>query len=304
MIEIFLNVVAPIFIMASLGAVLAKWKKVAAPPLSNATLFVFSPALIFNSLYKSQLPVELSFRILVFVALLATSLYLLSWVIARLGRFESTMESAFLLSTLFMNSGNYGIPVALLAFGQEGLERAALFFVVQAVLGTTLGVYLASRSQAVGASAFLEVLKMPMVYAAVAALSLNLLHITPPQVLLRPMEIMGAAAIPSMLLVLGIQLAGGMVRENYPAVTAASLIRLVISGGLAFGLTSLLGISGVTQQVLIVLASMPTAVFPIILATSFNARPQFVTSVVLVSTLSSLLTLTGLITFLKSVALG
>ena len=144
---------------------------------------------------------------------------------------------------------------------------------------------------------------MPMLYAALAALVFNYFQIPVPSVILGPLKIMGNAAIPTMLLVLGIQLGSGApLKENAGGVVTASFVRLVVSGGLAFGITSLLGITGVTQQVLIVLASMPTAVFPIILATSFNTKPQFVTNVVVVSTITSLFTLTALITFLKHTA--
>ncbi|MBI4311098.1 MAG: transporter, partial [Chloroflexi bacterium] len=55
------------------------------------------------------------------------------------------------------------------------------------------------------------------------------------------------------------------------------------------------GISGVTQQVIVVLSGMPTAVHTIILATEFEARPNQVTSTVALSTAASLVTLTLLI---------
>ena len=79
-----------------------------------------------------------------------------------------------------------------------------------------------------------------------------------------------------------------------------STLRLLVPVGLAYGLTSLLGINGLTQEVLIVLSAMPTAVFTIIIASEFDARPTFVTNAVVLTTLGSLLTVAPLIWFLRT----
>lgn len=130
------------------------------------------------------------------------------------------------------------------------------------------------------------------------ALLVNVTHLPLPLFVSKPAELAGSAAIPTMLLVLGMQLSTHPVLENLLALFTATFVKLILSAGVAFLLTTIMGIQGLTQQVLIVQASMPTAVFTIILATEFDARPQFVTGVVLVSTLASTLTLTVLLSFL------
>jgi predicted permease len=74
-----------------------------------------------------------------------------------------------------------------------------------------------------------------------------------------------------------------------------------LSAVVAFLVTSVVGLDGVAQQTVIIVAAMPTAVFTTILATEFDAEPKFVTSAVVLSTLASIGTLTVLITVLRNV---
>jgi len=64
-------------------------------------------------------------------------------------------------------------------------------------------------------------------------------------------------------------------------------------------LTIALGMSGVARDVMIIGAAMPTAVFTILTATQFNARPRFVSDVVVVSTLASIVTVTAVLAVLS-----
>ena len=122
-----------------------------------------------------------------------------------------------------------------------------------------------------------------------------------PQSISEPVRILGAAAVPSMLMVLGLQIGEKFSLEQTRALIATCFIRLIISGGIAYALTIPFGFTGLSQQVLIVMASMPTAVVTIILATEFKAKPTFVTNAVVLSTFGSLVTLTVLISIVKEV---
>jgi predicted permease len=78
----------------------------------------------------------------------------------------------------------------------------------------------------------------------------------------------------------------------------ASGIRLLAAPLIALALALALGVSGLTRQVSIVQSAMPTAVFSGVLATEFGNDSDFVTAVILVSTLLSILTLSVLLSLL------
>ena len=300
MLDIFIEVVSPVFLMAGIGALIRRFRNVPSDSISQITLYIFAPALVFHSLAGTEIPLEEMAKIALFTVCLAAALYLLSIAVAKalfLGR-EGT--SAFLLATLFMNAGNYGLPVALLAFGEVGVQFAVVFFVCQATLGGTLAVYLASRSQLEIKDALLSVLRMPLVYGTVLGLTVNLLELEMPTTISEPARILGNAAVPSMLMVLGIQLATRFSFEDLRSLVAAVFLRLVVSAGAGYLITLALGIDGLLQQVLVVVSAMPTAVFTTILANQFQAKPTFVTNAVVLGTLLSLVTLTALITVVET----
>ena len=300
MLEIFIEVVSPVFLMAGIGALIRRLRNVPSDSISQITLYIFAPALVFNSLAGTEIPLEEMGKIALFTVCLAAALYLLSIAVARLLSLGREDTSAFLLTTLFMNAGNYGLPVALLAFGEVGVQFAVVFFVCQATLGGTLAVYLASRSRLGIGDALKSVLRMPLVYATVFGLAVNLLELQLPTTIAEPARILGNAAVPSMLMVLGIQLATRFSLEDLRSLTAAVFLRLVVSAGAGYLITLALGIDGLLQQVLVVVSAMPTAVFTTILANQFQAKPAFVTNGVVLGTLLSLVTLTAIISVVEA----
>ena len=300
MLEIFIEVVSPVFLMAGIGALIRRLRNVPSDSISQITLYIFAPALVFNSLAGTEIPLEEMGKIALFTVCLAAALYLLSIAVARLLSLGREGTSAFLLTTLFMNAGNYGLPVALLAFGETGVQFAVVFFVCQATLGGTLAVYLASRSRLGIGDALKSVLRMPLVYATVFGLAVNLLELQLPTTIAEPARILGNAAVPSMLMVLGIQLATRLSLEDLGSLTAAVFLRLVVSAGAGYLITLALGIDGTLQQVLVVVSAMPTAVFTTILANQFQAKPAFVTNGVVLGTLLSLVTLTAIISVVEA----
>jgi len=297
LLSVFINVVFPVFLMAAVGMAFAHFRKASPSTLAQAVLYVFSPALTFHSLATTEIPPGDVGLIALFSLVLLALLYGLAFAGAKLLRLDRKLEASYILTVLFMNSGNYGIPVALLAFGQEGMDRAVVLFVVQAVLGGTVGVFFASRGTRTVMDALRAVVKMPMGYAALLGLVVNLTGVTLPPFLERTSNILAQAAIPGMLLVLGIQMYQNFRVVQLRVVSASVISRLILSVGLAYVATVLLGIGGLTQKVLIVVSGMPAAVFVTILATEFDARPDLATSAVLVGTLASMVTLTVLLTF-------
>ena len=124
--------------------------------------------------------------------------------------------------------------------------------------------------------------------------------VTLPTAIARPVELLSAAAIPSMLLVLGMQFEKGAWPERPGLVAAAAVLALVVSPLLGFLLARLLGLEGIARQAVIVESAMPSAVITTILALEFDVAPKFVTSVVVVTTLASPVTVSLLIALLQS----
>lgn len=300
MLDVFLNVIMPIFLVAVIAAAFQRWRKVPVGPLSQVTLYILTPSLIFSSLIQQEIPASASARV-VGAMLLSTALVLaVSIAISKLLRHDRAMQSAFTLSTGFPNSGNLALPILLLAFGDPGLALGVIVFVTQAIVGQSLGVFIAARSQMNGLEPLKQVFRLPAVYAIGAALLVRLLGIELPPVIFQPVNLLSQAAIPVMLVVLGLQLGIGFNLDSFGSLAAALMIRLVVSAPLAYLATGILGLGGLSRSVVIIVSAMPVAVFTTILSTEFRANPRFVTNVVITSTLLSAVTLTAVISAVRS----
>jgi predicted permease len=290
------NNIVPVFIIIGLGYILERRLKIEIKSVSRTIFYALTPCLVFSSLVKSTVSGGEFWHIASFEILITLVVALVAWGVARALRFDRATGSAFLLTILFVNAGNYGLSVNQLAFGDEALARAVIYFTVSSLLINTLGVYLASWGKARAGDALANVFKVPIVYAVFLAVFVKLinLNVTGSPVF-KAVETVGKGAVPLMLLLLGMQLARTSLAQGMKMAGLAAFIRLAVAPVIAFSLANLLSLAGPTLQACVVEASMPTAVTTAVLAIEFDARPEFVTSVIFLSTLASPITLTPII---------
>ncbi len=300
LLAIFANTILPIFVVAGLGYGLARYLHADVKSVSRITFNVLSPALVFYKLVTAQLSAGEFGRMALFAACVMLGAGLLAWLFSRLFGLRGPTTSAFISLAMFANAGNYGLPLVLFAFGQEALTRATIYFVIHLVLLYTVGIVVNSSSQGGGRLVLQRAVRVPHLYAILAALFFVLTRIPVPTPLLRPVSLLNDAALPMMILLLGMQLEGATLPAQPWLVGAATALRLVVLPALALGLTVLFGFTGADRQAAVVQAAMPAAVMITVLATEYQTDPPFVTAVVFLSTLLSPLTLTPLIAFLQA----
>lgn len=299
MLSLFASVVLPVFIVAGLGYLVEKRLHPPIAPLNQLVLYVLMPSLVFTSLLPIDFRSEEPLRITLFAFLLAFAMLAVALVIVRAARLDRVTSSAFMLTAAFPNLGNYGLSVVLLAYGREGVAVGVILLAVQSLYGLTLAILIASSGHASLLRSLGEVFRQPMIYAVIAALVFNLARIPVPGFVSSAIALPSQAAIPLMLLVLGMHFAGTSGIEQRGLVSVAVVTRLVIGTLVGWALAILLGIEGVARDVMIVGAAMPTAVFTILTATQFDVRPRFVSDVVVVSTLVSIVTVTAVLALLS-----
>jgi hypothetical protein len=293
--RIFLENLLPVMILAALGLVLRRRLHVDPKPLSQVVFYVFAPALVFNLLLKIPFSLSDMLRMAAFVVVLLAAMAVLAWILARLLHLNRTMTSALILCIVFMNAGNLGLPVTQLAFGSVPLAWASVFFSTTALLSNSAGAWIASVGRASPRKALVGLAKVPAVYAIPLALILHSASVTLPPLVQVPIGLLAGAAVPSMLLLLGMQLSGNGRRAHIGLLGLVAGMRLVVSPLIAWGLTASFGLPAAAVQAGILEAAMPSAVLNSILATQYDVEPDFVSSAILVTTLLSPLTLTPLL---------
>jgi predicted permease len=188
----------------------------------------------------------------------------------------------FYLPTMFMNSGNMALPLTLLAFGEEGLAYAVIYYVTVGILVYTLGIYIAK-----GEGGWKEVLRLPLLYSVVAGLYLNINHVELPQPIFNAIDILGEATIPMMLLSLGFRLKS--IKLSYLSISLTGSVIRIFGGILvAYLIVSATDISDLAQKVILLSSAMPAAVINFVVTEKYHLQSDLVASIVFLSTILSI----------------
>ncbi len=277
-----LSIVFPVFSIIGLGYLFASFRKMSLEPIIDLLLYLTIPALVISSLSHRKLVIAdlavVSFSALVVV--LGTGVLAFLYLKA-VGREDLR---GFYLPVMFMNSGNMSFPLALLAFGPEGLSVAVLYYIAISVLVYSLGIYIAK-----GKGGLSEMFRLPLIYSAVIAIGLNIAEVRMPEALITTFDMLGAATIPVMQVALGYRLYSA--RLAYPGISlAGTAIR--IGGGIAvaWGVVSLFGIEGLNQQIILLSSGMPAAVINFVVSHRYQVNSDLVASTIALSTLVSVFT--------------
>ncbi len=298
LIATFTNNLLPIILISGVGALFARFFQVDSRSVGRVIFYIFSPILVFNLLLKNTLPLDAIAGTVGFALLVYLVSGVMILLITRALRLPRPLAMALLLTALFGNTGNYGLPLVSFAFGQDALAHASLYFVTSSILFNSVGVLIASLGHTDFKAALLGLLKVPTVYAALLAMLLNRFHVVLPLALERTIQLAADGTIPLMLVLLGLELARVEWGRSWLLVMVGMTLRLVAAPLIGLLLAAPFGLQGAAWQAAIVETSMPTAVTTTVLASEYRLEPSLVTATVFLSTLLSPLTLTPLLVYL------
>lgn len=289
-----LLIIFPVFFIFAIGFIGQKLIGFDIKSISTAALYLMSPFLAFRTFYSNPLTWDY-FYIILFSLLLSFILFVIIWIIAKVMKATRSERSAMILGGVFMNSGNYGAPVVLFALGSIGFDYAVIMMVFQSLLMNSFGIFFASiggSEKATWRDALQRVVRMPLIYAAILGLLLQVFQLTLPSSLMEGISLIADASIPTVMLVLGMQLAV-MARKkvNYRYVTAVSVIRMIASPVIAMLILLFLPVNDLLKAVLIIQAAMPAAANTTIFALQFNTEPDLVSFTTFFTTLASIVTI-------------
>ena len=296
------NIILPVLLVAGFGALAHARLRFEVQAFSKVTFYLFGPALTFDILVSSDVSGAEFGQIAAALVLAMVIVWGISELLAWALRLEAAVCGAFLIAILLGNAGNFGLPVNLFAFGEAGVTRAALFHTVNALLTSSLGVYLASRSRAISPREVLrQVLALPNLYVAILGISINLLGWTVPEPIAKAAHLLGQGVVPCSLMVLGAQIRNTLrgaraapgVGHRWGALVLAAVGKLVLLPVVGYGISTVLGITGLTRSVITLQCAAPSAVMSLVLAAEFEGDLAFASSTVLVTTFASLLSVTA-----------
>jgi predicted permease len=194
--------------------------------------------------------------------------------------------------------GDFGLPLLLFVYGQEAVAYATIILVMNNFLLNTLGIWIVSSNPDNRMEAIRNIIKTPLVYAVLAGLVVLFTKITLPLPITRSVSLLGDAAIPIMLLLLGMRLKK-VPWQQVKQVGLGVFAKLLLDPVLAAGLVILLGLTGTAAKVSILIAGLPTPIIASIISTQYSKESSYAVNMCAVTTFVSVITLTIIITILR-----
>jgi len=294
LIEVVFKLVSKVFVFAFIGYFIGKVKARFVKPLTTVviegSLYLLIPFFFFLSMWESSADLLVTKK----VALIATAVVIACGIMAYLFSIVYRIEfRQICLPIMFMNAIYLPVPINTLFFGREGMTYSVIYSLIAGLLNFTLGIYLVSRKEH-----FLEIIKMPMIYAALAGIVLNQAGVGIPQAFLYVSRGIKVVALPAMVALVGYQM-NFIGRRHFKLVNIGVILR--VGGGflVALILVKLLDFSGPGASVVLVSSAMPPAVLTYIFAKKYKADADFAAGMVLVGTLLSIVTIPLIISFLR-----
>lgn len=295
---VFLNVIMPVFGIVILGWLLGDKLGLQAQALSRVAYYVFVPAFIFDAISGSRIPLANTVKMVCFILAAHLLVVLIVGGIAWLMRCSRKMTAAFVMIAVFGNVGNFGLAVIRFRLGDEAVVPATIYFVVIVITAFIVCVGAAGWAREGRAGALSGLLKTPALWASLPALIVAHGNIVVPLMLSRMIGLLADAMVPVMLFALGLQLLEQRRVSLSVDVLVASSARLVLAPFLAYLLAIPLQLPYIDFASGVLQAGMPAAILVAIISKEYDIVPDFVTSVVVISTIASLLTLTVIMVLL------
>ncbi|MRI33235.1 transporter [Endozoicomonas sp. OPT23] len=277
--RIFLTVF-PLVAIVSTGFFYARRHNPDMTVANQVNIDVFVPALIFAALSAESFDLVKyqSLAIGAAIVVLGSGVLLLPFC-----KLLKVHPKTFIPPMMFSNSGNLGIPLIVLAFGEHALQAAVILFLVENVLHFTVGIYILDHK-----TRLLNLLRMPMILATILGLIWSGFDLPIYKAIHTFIEMLGQIAIPLMLFALGVRMTS--VDFSNWKIGVSSAVLCPISGVvIALICQQFLQLDATQFAYLVVFGALPPAVLNYMIAERYNQEPHQVASIVLLGNIGSLL---------------
>jgi len=282
-------VLLPIFSLILVGYLYAKYRHVNMETANRMNMEIFIPALLVDALSKQNFSI-LDYQNLaiagVFVVLFSG---VLAWLFAKAFKLSVPM---FVPSMMFNNSGNMGLPLAVLAFGEHALSAAVILFLCENLFHFTLGTYIVN-----GRISWWNLLKMPVNIATIIGLSISFTGWQMPELIHIPISMLAQIVIPLMLVSLGVRMTQ-VDLSSWKIGLVGALVYPIVSIIPAFIILVLIPLEPIQRAQLLLFATLPPAVLNFMFAEKYQKSPVEVASIVVVGNALSIFTLSLMLLYL------
>ena len=273
------SIIFPVFAIAAIGFAYGRHKRPDMALANQLNMDLFVPALVFGALSSKSFDLAAYQTLALAGAAVILGSGLIAWPFARWLKAD---YRTFVPPMMFNNSGNMGLPLVLLAFGDAALPAAIVLFIVEMTLHFSVGAYILDHRLRLT-----RLVRVPVIVATVLGLGFSAASWSLPDPVETVVAMLGDIAIPLLLFSLGVRLTEVSLRDWHLGVIGAVLgpaagLAIVWAAG------SILALPPQQLSVLIVFGALPPAVLNYIVAEQYGQEPEKVASIVMLGNLGSL----------------
>ncbi|MCK6404402.1 MAG: AEC family transporter [Rhodocyclaceae bacterium] len=272
-------IIFPIFAIVAVGYAYARVKKPNMAFANQLNMDIFVPALVFAALASKDFDLMANWKLAVGGTLVVLGSGLLAWPVAKLMKVPA---NTLLPPMMFNNSGNMGLPLMVLAFGEQALPLAVVLFFVENTLHYSLGTWMLDHR-----AKLWNLWRVPVIAAAIAGLAVSLLKIELWSPLYIGIKMLGDVSIPLLLFSLGVRLTDSAAKDVKLGLVGAALCPLA-GMAIAWPVAIVFGLDEMQTGMLLIFGALPPAVLNYIFAEKYRQEPERVASIVMIGNVASL----------------
>ena len=282
------GIILPVFLIIAAGYVYARLRgeQVAEDMagISRVNVELLSPVLLFSALASRDFDLVANLPLILAGILISLGSGLLAWPVARLLGYD---PRTFVPPMIYNNCGNMGVPLIVLAFGASALSEAVAMYVAGTLVYFTLGIWIIESGRKGPRLSMRRTLANPMIMGVLLGILFAALRIPLPTMLLQAMRMLGEAAIPVMLIALGVRMVD--VSFAHWRIGLVGAVVCPLSGLIvAWGVDQWLVLSATQRGQMYLFAVLPPAVFSFMIAGAYKQEPDKVAAIVMLGNLAAL----------------
>lgn len=286
-IERIAGIILPVFLIVGLGYAYARLRGEAVKSdmsaVNRLSMDILCPLLVFTALASKDFDVANNSMLILAGLLIALGSGVLGWPVARLLGYD---VRSFVPPMMYNNCGNMGLPLAILAFGPEGLPAAVALFMACNFVYFSIGIKLIETGREGPRTSFWRFLVSPMMLAMIVGMLFSVARIRLPAPLFQAMQMLGEACIPLMLFALGVRMLD-VTFKSWQIGLVGAIVCPVAGLLVAWMLDGMLELSAQQRGQMYLFASLPPAVFCFMVAERYQQEPDKVASIVFLGNLAA-----------------
>lgn len=304
-----LNATMPVFLVMLLGWLLKRRNFITDEFVSIADKVVFKvalPVLVFKDIAAADLYSDFNWRFVLFCFFGTCIFFGVTWIFAEIFIKDKSMIGSFVQGSFRGSAAILGMAFAQNIYGTSGL--VPMMIVASIPLFNIFSVIVLMRSANAGEKDKKAVLKKtlkgivtnPIIIGIFAGIPFALLRVTFPPIIEKTLISVGSLSTPLALLAIGGSFSTGAALSKWKPTVAASIIKLILIPGIFLPIAVAMGFRNDEMVALLILTGAPTTVSSYIMAKNMDNDGVLASGIVVMTTLLSSITLTGIIFILKS----